>query len=386
MITTTACTVSPTGISAPSFADILDFLKAQYFGIFGSDIDIDPDTQDGQLIAIFAAAVNDSNAATISTYNAFSPATAQKNGLSSVVKINGIMRDVPSFSEVDIDVVGVAGTILLNCVVKDAASNNWSLPDTVTIPIGGAITVTAICQTLGAVIAPPGTVNQIATPTLGWQTATNSSSATPGAPVESDAALRQRQTISTAIPSLTVLDGIIGAVASVPGVDRYRGYENDTNITDGNGIPAHTISLVVEGGDAIAIANAIMAKKTPGTGTFGTTSETVTDVYGIAHIIKFYRPTLSAVTVAIALTALSGYTSNIGVEIQNAVAAYITGLGIGQKVMLTRVYLPANLNGTADSLFYEITAITLNGSPADVAIAFNGAASCVPSAVVLTVT
>lgn len=386
MITTPACTVGPAGISAPSFADILELAKATYYGIFGADSDIDPDTQDGQLIAFWTSGFNNVNAAQIASYGAFSPATAQRNGLSSVVKINGIMRDVASFSEVDIDVVGVAGTILLNCVVKDAGNNNWSLPDTVTIPIGGAITVTAICQTLGAVIAPPSTVNQIATPTLGWQTATNSSAATPGAPVESDAALRQRQTVSTAIPSLTVLDGIIGAVASVPGVDRYRGYENDTDITDGNGITAHKISLVVEGGDAIAIANAIMAKKTPGTGTFGTTAETVTDVYEIAHVIRFYRPTLSSVTVEIAITALSGYTSNIGVEIQNAVAAYITGLGIGQKVMLTRVYVPANLSGTADSAFYEITALTLNGSPADVAIAFNGAASCIPSAVALTVT
>jgi hypothetical protein len=43
-------------------------------------------------------------------------------------------------------------------------------------------------------------------------------------------------------------------VAAVLGVTRLAAYENDTNSTDGNGIPAHALSLVVDGGDALAIA------------------------------------------------------------------------------------------------------------------------------------
>ena len=103
-------------------------------------------------------------------------------------------------------------------------------------------------------------------------------------------------------------------------------------------------------------------------------------------MINFFRPTDVAITVAITIKALGGYTTNIGIEIQNAVANYLNGLGIGQKVMLSRVYVPANLNGSADGLTYEITSLTLNGSAADVAIAFNQVATSNVASVVLTVT
>jgi hypothetical protein len=74
---TLAATVTDAGISAPPYADILLSLQASYRSIFGSDIYIDADSQDGQWLAIIAAAVNDCNAATIAAYNSRSPATAQ---------------------------------------------------------------------------------------------------------------------------------------------------------------------------------------------------------------------------------------------------------------------------------------------------------------------
>ncbi len=386
LITTTAPTVSPTGITAPTYADVLAYLQAQYQAIYGSNVYLGSDSQDGQFLAIIANAINDANAAAIAVYNAFSPATAQGANLSSVVKINGIARNVASNSSATVLITGQAGTIISNGVVQDTAGYKWNLPASVVIPPGGSISVTATCQTIGAIAALAGTLTGIATPTLGWQNVTNPAAATTGAPVETDAALRARQTLSTAIPSLTVIGGIVGAVAAIPGVTRYAVYENDTATTDTNGLPSHSIALVVEGGDQTAIANAIAAKKTPGAGTYGTTSVTVTDPYGISHVINFFRPTDVAITVAITIKALSGYTTNIGIEIENAVANYLNGLGIGQKVMLSRVYVPANLSGSADGLTYEITSLTLNGSASDVAIAFNQVATSNVASVVITVT
>ncbi|WP_230972987.1 baseplate J/gp47 family protein [Burkholderia vietnamiensis] len=203
------------------------------------------------------------------------------------VKINGIARKVASYSSADLVLIGQAGATITNGVAKDANGVQWLLPATVTIPPSGTITVTATCASIGEVSARAGTINQIATPALGWQSETDPADAAEGAPVEKDAVLRQRQTVSTALPSLTVLDGIIGAVANVPGVTRYVPYENDTDATDANGIPSHSISLVVEGGDATAIANAIAAKKTPGSGTYGTTAIIVADIYGRPTTIRF---------------------------------------------------------------------------------------------------
>lgn len=388
------CTIDENGIFKPDYATVLAYFQDQFRAIFGQDIDIDPDTQDGQQIAIFAAAVDDANAMALQVYNAFSPSSARGVGLSSVVKINGIKRLVASNSTVDLTLIGQAGTTITGGIAKDDAGNQWLLPPSVTIPAGGSITVTAIAKDAGAIQALPGAVSTIGTPTRGWQSVTNANAASPGQPVELDALLRQRQTISTALPSRTVFEGTLGAVASIAGVDRLKGYENDTGTTDANGIPAHSISLVVQGGDATAIAQAIADKKTPGTGTYGSTSVNVTDEYGVTRAIKFYRPTPATIKVNISLTALAGYTTAIETSIKQAVVDFVNGLDIGGTsgfVEWAEVFVPANLALAGNAKTYKITALTIaknagSFGTADLPIAFNEAPTADLSNVAITVT
>lgn len=391
-LATLACTISSTGISAPSYNDILSSITASFQSIYGSDIYVDPDSQDGQWLAILAQAINDSNSATVSVYNAYSPATAQGANLSSVVKINGISRNISSASTVDVLVGGQVGETINAGLVSDPNKNQWALPASVLIPGAGEIAVTATCQTPGAITLANGTTLEILNPQLGWQSAVAASDASDGSPVEMDAALRQRQTTSTAIPSLTVLEGIVGAVANVSGVTRYVAHENDTKTTDANGITANAIALVVEGGDAVAIATAIASKKTPGGPTFGSTSETVTNIYGMPLTINFSRPTDRAITVAISMKALAGYTSATGVLLQTAVSDYINAVAIGggaAQAVEWDASIAAAKSIPGGSTF-KISALTLTGpggaGTPDVPLAFNQAASCTPSSVVLTVT
>jgi uncharacterized phage protein gp47/JayE len=388
---TLACTIDANGISAPSYTDILAALKSAYQSIYGSDIYIEPDSQDGQLIAVFAQAINDCNQATISVYNSFSPAKGQGAALSSNVKINGLARQVASNSTVDVTIVGVAGSVITSGIVQDSNKYRWDLPPTVTIPVSGQIIVTATCETSGAIAAAPGTVTQIVTPTLGWQTVTNASAAAPGAAVETDAALRKRQASSTALPSLTILEGVIGGVAAVSGVTRYAAYENDTDSTDSDGLPPHSMSIVVEGGDATAIATVIATKKAPGTGTYGTTTETVIDSYEVVHNVSFFRPTDVPIIVQINLKKLSGYTDAIGSEIVSAVSNAISNLAIGGDVLVNKLYSFANLPGTADGGTFDITSILiardLNAPAAsNVAIAFNEVAVGLAANITITAT
>lgn len=392
MITTTAPTIDATGISAPAFSDILDFLKSKYQAIYGPDTYLENDSKDGQLLAIFASCINDANAVAISVYNAFSPATAQGANLSSVVKINGIARAVASASTVDVTIGGVVGTTITNGVVQDTNQVNWDLPASVTIPPAGTITVTATCEQPGAVSAAPGAVTTIATPTRGWQTVTNASAASLGNPVEDDADLRVRQASSTALPSLTVLDGIIGAVKAITGVTRVAAYENDTNIIDTNGLPPHVISLVVEGGDATAIANAIAAKKTPGGGTYGTTTVTVNDVYGIPHPINFFRPTPQAITAVVNLKALTGYSTAVGARVQQAISDYVNSVSIGggSAGAVEWDACIAAAKGIVGGTTFKITSLTISGpggaGAPDVPLAFNQSATCTPASVTVNAT
>lgn len=379
-ISSPAPVLTADGITAPSYADILDYFQAQYRTIYGADIYLGNDSQDGQFLGVISKAQHDSNSVAIAVYNSFSPATAQGNGLASVVKTNGITKAVATNSTVVLDIVGVAGTAVINGIVQDSAKNRWNLPATVNIPLAGTIPVTATAQQAGAIAALPNTVNQIITPQLGWQSANNAAAATLGAPVETDGALRRRQSVSVAQPSTTALVGTVGAVAALAGVTRYTGYENPTGSVDANGLPAHSIAIIVEGGDINEIGQAIANHKTQGCATYGTTTVAVSDIYGLPISIHFYIVQEVRITASLTLTAISGYTTDIGDQIKQALADYVNALVIGQKVIWTRLFQPANLNGSAPGLAYEIDALLIAaypGSPAaaDVAIAFNQAAS-----------
>ena len=373
--------IDQTGYHFPDYPTVLDWYQKKYRGIYGEDVYLGADSQDGQWIAINAKATFDMMALGENIYLSFSPANAQGAGLARAVKINGIKKQIATKSTVDLLLVGQVGSNILNGVAQDTLQQKWDLPSPVVFPPEGEITVTATAQDDGAISALPNTITQIFTPTLGWQTVTNLSSATEGDPVESDGELRIRQTTSVALPSLTVFEGTIGAVQNVPGVSRVKGYENDSDTTDADGVPEHSISLIVEGGDVQEIADAIARKKTPGTGTYGTTSQVTYDKYGMPNTINFFRPTIQAIKVKIIIFAFGGYSSSYATLIKNAVAAEINKLTIGGDVLITKLFVPANLPGTSAGETFDITSIQIAKvanalGTINIPILFNEAASC----------
>ncbi|EHA8997972.1 hypothetical protein JI760_004480, partial [Salmonella enterica subsp. enterica serovar Newport] len=286
-----SATVTAQGISAPDYQTILDKLTSYFRQIYGSDAYLEPDSKDGQMVALWALSVHDANNTAITVYNSFSPTTAQTAALSSNVKINGITRKIATNSTADLLLTGTAGTTITNGSARDKNGIIWNFPASVTIGVDGTMLVTATCASSGAVAALAGTITTINTPTRGWTSVTNPAAATVGAPAETDAELRIRQGQSVAIPSITPFEGVDGAIANIAGVTRHKLYENDTGKTDGNGLPPHSISAIVDGGDVTEIARTIRGNKGQGVRTWGKTSVTVPDKYGNPHIISFSRPT-----------------------------------------------------------------------------------------------
>ncbi|EAZ3143241.1 hypothetical protein CE874_16840 [Salmonella enterica subsp. enterica serovar Napoli] len=387
-----SATVTAEGISAPDYQTILDTLTSYFQQIYGSDAYLEPDSKDGQMVALVALAIHDANNTAISVYNCFSPATGYGAALTSNVKINGIARKGATNSTVDLLLTGTAGTTITNGTVKDTNNVIWRLPDSVVIGVDGTVTVTAICSNSGAIAALAGTITTINTPTRGWTSVTNPAAATVGAPAETDAELRIRQGQSVAIPSITPFEGVDGAIANIAGVTRHKLYENDTGKTDGNGLPPHSISAIVDGGDVTEIARTIRGNKGQGVRTWGKTSVTVPDKYGNPHIISFSRPTDVPVYGKITLKVFAGYTSQIGVQIQQAVADYINRLMIGDQVLLSRIYSPANLGVVSggNARYYDIQELLIGKSPeavaaANINIAYDESASCKPENIIITV-
>lgn len=392
MTSPTAPVISATGISAPTFAQIYSYLQGQYYAIFGSDALITPDTQDGQLLAVFAQAISDANAACVAVYNSFSPATAQGTGLSSNVQINGLSRLVPSFSTAQAVISGTPNTPIVNGQAVDSSNNVWALPGLVTIGPGGTVAVTVTCATAGAITLGVNSL-QINTPTFGWTGITNAAAAV-GAPAETDAALRVRQAVSVALPSVTVFEGIVASIQQVQGVTRVKGYENNASsglaLPGGVVLPANNLDFVVEGGLAAAVAQAIFLKITPGiptwnaAGAANNVSTVVADANGSTRLVNFQTALEAALTVAVTVHPLAGWAASTIALIKSAVAAYLNVLPIGGNIAYFSMIPVISLPNTPQAGTFEVVSLTLNGAGVDVQLAFSSAVSGALSPVTVT--
>ena len=372
--------IDSSGFHMPTYVDIRDDLINQMKSIFGNDIYIDEDTQDYQQISIFAKKIYDLYSLAILTYNNRTPNTAIGVGLDNLCALVGIKRKPATYSKVNLTLTGDPSTILNGCQASDGV-NIWDIPDT-EIPSNGIITVEATCDKAGNITAQPGSITTIVTPVYGWLSVTNNYNATPGMNEETDAELRGRFANSTSIPSNSVFESLLAGIQSVDGVTKVKGYENDTSSTDSNGVPAHSVSFVVEGGDEEEVATEILFRKTPGCGTYGTTSVTLTTSSGNTTIINFFRPTVKPVYVKVTLKPLSSYNSDYENTIKEALVNYINSLDIAETVYRSVLWSVAvSQMGGITSPAYSILSVqtSLDGvtyQDADVSVDFNEVAQC----------
>ena len=329
------------GIHIPRYTDIVEDLVENAKSIFGSDVYLENDSQDYEIISAQASKIYDAMELLQNIYENRSPKTAIGSALDSIIKINGMKRKVKTKSTCDILITGIPKTQIVYGIAEDIQGIKWDLPEKVMMPESGSIKVTATCQEFDHTAAA-NEICKIGTPTAGWESVINEQDAIKGQAFETDGNLRARQNISTCKPSKTVLEGTIGGIAEISGVIRQRVYENFDSVPDENGIPGHSIAAVVEGGDNKEIAEEIYLRKTPGTGTYGTEKIAVTilDCYGKEEesIISFFRPVYKDIFVTVKIKALYGYTVELGEKIKQNIAEYLNGLRIGDDLSISAIW------------------------------------------------
>lgn len=324
--------IDQSGLHMPSYLDIRDDLIAEMKSIYGDDVYLGDDSQDYQLISAFASKMNDCVAFLEMVYNSYNVKTAVGTTLDNVVKLNGIERKAASYSTVELSITGTIGTIIRNGVVSDG-THRWILDDTEFTITASPITTSATCEEIGAIEAVPHSISEIVNVTRGWLSVDNPNRAAVGEPVETDANLRIRQSLSVASPSVNMVESLYAGIVALENVSTCKIYDNDTHTTDVNGIPPHSVSCVVEGGNSQDIAKTIYLRKGPGTGTYGTTSEVVQIETGLSHTINFYRPTDLSVDVQISITRSNLYTSDTETKIKEAISDYFKNITIGTDIL-----------------------------------------------------
>jgi len=164
---------TPDGIQVQTFQEIYDELAAGYRAIYGEDINLDPDSPDGQRVAIEAQLVLDAQSFGALEYNQRDPDFALGQSLNSIIKLAGITRRPATRSQVDVEVTTDRPlTLPPDYAVEDDLGQAWTTLNAIDI-IAGETTVTLFAETFGAVEADPTTIVNPVTVVIGVLSVTN---------------------------------------------------------------------------------------------------------------------------------------------------------------------------------------------------------------------
>lgn len=302
--------VDATGLVTQSLTDIVSDLEAGFKSIYGTDINLDANSPDGQMINLFAQAKIDILDCVSQVYNSFSPSAAIGTSLDQRCALNGVIRDGATNTVISVVVTADRAVNLLgstNAVpftVADAQGNKYYLIDNQTT-VSGTNTYEFIAATPGYIVANPNTVTVISTITLGIISVNNPASAIiQGQNEETDAQLRVRRMQSVALPSSGFLEGLTAGLLSLNDVVGAKVYENVGATTDVNGTPAHSIWAIIDGGSNSDIATVIFNKRNGGCGMRGAVSVSMPTPSGLNMQINFDRPTYVNLYINMTLTSL----------------------------------------------------------------------------------
>lgn len=300
--------LSATGFTVKTYNEIVTELETAFKGVFGDNIDLSAQGPIGQIIAILAEREADVWDAAQEVYSSFDPDQATGAALDALAALTGTLREAATHSTVTVTCTGTAGSTIPAGTKFSTTGTAVQFETLADATFDGTfVTCTVDCQSVdtGPLVALAGTLTVIDTPVDGLTSVTNALDAVLGSDVETDAALRSRREDEIRTSGQGSLEAIREAVLAVDGVDQCSVFENVSMITDGDGIPAKAVNVVVDPGTATnaAIAAAIFASVAAGIETHGTShSVTVTDTQGTTHTIEFDDATQVPCYVAATIT------------------------------------------------------------------------------------
>ncbi len=361
--------LTPTGFVAPTVQEIVDDLNAQFLTTIDAGLDLAPDQPMGQIIGIFAEKLAEVWEVVATTYNAMNPDAAEGNLLDNICAITGTRRRSAKYSTVTATVnLNASTTVPINSVasVNGQPANRWVLTAPVTNSGGSPASFSSSWRSEqpGPFAANAGTLTVIETPVVGWNSITNAADAIEGIPEDTDAVLRVERENELAAAGACTIDAIRADILQVAGVVQCYVFENDTLITDANGLPAKSFRVVVwdgPGSDAsdTELAQAIWNNKPSGISTDGNTSATATDSQGNPRTVYFTRAT--QVPIYFTLTTTPGSVTTAQRQaIKDAMAAYaLSHQNLGVSVIALAYHAIAlGVSGISDvpTFFLDVTA------------------------------
>jgi hypothetical protein len=305
--------IGPTGLTITTQTEQVTNFTTGMQSIYGADINLSSNTPDGQMMMIFIQAVLDLAALLQQINNMFDPDNAVGVILDQRVAINGIQRQAGTFTVTNVTITvsqalnlyGLDQSVQPVYTVADNAGNQWQLQTTQHLSAPGTYVFSFQAATVGAVLTTINTISVPVTIVLGVTTINNPTTYTTlGINEEADPVLKVRRQKSVSLASQGYLAALRAALQNINGVTSAFVNENTSATTNSDGVPGHSIWVIVAGtASAAAIANAIYTKRNAGCGMFGQTSAIITQVDGSSFIV--FWDTVIPQTLFTAFTATS---------------------------------------------------------------------------------
>lgn len=315
--------VTATGFVAKTLEDIRADTGTRLRGYFGNNIPLDPNSIAGQLQDTYSFGLAEVWEALEEVYSSDTPAGSTGVKLVEVSSITGTQPLTQTKSTLTITATGTPGTVITAgkiIATHDTAVRFLTIADA-TIGGGGTVSIDTESLDYGPLVARAGATWDIVTPVSGWTGVSNALDAVEGRLVETDSQLRLRRYAELSAPGGGSLPAVVADTLRVADVTEVVGFENITDVVDADGLPPHSLEIIVNGGDDDDIRSAIFLSKSGGIQSNGTTSGVVTDANGLAHTIKFSRPSGLSAYIDIDLEVYPGQFPSNGPAIVAAAVA-----------------------------------------------------------------
>lgn len=205
-------------------------------------------------------------------------------------------------------------------------------------------------EVAGPIGALLGDLATIASPVNNWTGIVNYEDASVGALTEADPAFRLRQDEELAGAGSSSADAIRSAILAVNQGSNDPNHQaptsctvffNNSDATDANGLPPHSVEVMVVGGTALDIAEAIWKNVAAGTATHGNTTSLIVDSQGNTQVINWTIPTpvliyVSAIVdYSLAAVAAGTTAANVAAAAVSAILTYGLSYPPGTQVRST---------------------------------------------------
>ena len=361
-----------TGFTVQEPQEVREEIAQSWINAFKSDdtpdINTAPETPQGQIIDAETLAITQKDAELAFLANMFNPKTARGIWQDALAEIYFIKRKKAVNSRCYCVLTGLNGTVIEkgSKIQSSADSTYWDLLEDVTINGNSSVTALFECETEGAVIASPNTLNKIITTVAGWDTVNNTQFATVGSLEESQQAFEKRRYDSVALNSVGTTASVFSRVNQIDDVVGCYVVDNKTNVNkiiDDYLLKPHSIYVAVIGGSNQDIAEAIYRSLSAGCDYNGNTQITVVDPHTHAkEKVTFMRPTPQNVYIKVNvfdkdlpddyenLIKNAVITNFYGQDEQIEIAGEaVTRAIMGQDIYASR-FLPSILNKNISSL------------------------------------